>query len=284
MTKGRTPTEEISPSRLDAELAKLRVLQPMLSRSDALTYFLKFFPTATTTEINQTIDAATLPSEAVAKLSKPRRQTAEPLPTKPTPRQSRAKPKRTPPAAGPTRGVECGTCGKKVALTPKGKVQRHRARGQSAHACAGGGKTAPGWGKPSKANEQQVAIDRALAARAEEFRDLTGVPAGELAASDLEWIKSKGWQIRLVDATPTDVVTARRILLAATNGLVAPATAELVRGWYQQMKRRPELFDPKEKPTKWLDAAEGDPDKRLGKPPTPGKKVFYREVLVGKRN
>lgn len=285
VAKGQTPSNEGSAAtRLDAELAKLRTFQPTLTRSDALTYFLKFFPTATTAEINQAIDAAALPSEAVAKSSKPRRPANGPVRAKPAKSHSLAKSERTPATSRLAGGVECAVCGKKVALTPNGKVQRHRANGQSAHACIGGGRTAAGGVRPSKAKERPIAIDPAVAARAEQFRDRTGVPAGELAATDYEWLNSKGWQIRLTDAMPTDVVTARRILMAATNGHVAPGIAELVRGWYQHMKSRPELFDPKKKPTKWWGAAEGDPEKRLRRPRTPGKKVFYREVLVGKRN
>lgn len=120
--------------------------------------------------------------------------------------------------------------------------------------------------------------------RKAEFVDSTGVPKGELAPSDVEWIKGSGWLIPLARARPSDVVTARRILLAANNGLVADGTTRSVHTWYQQMKRRPDLFNPKKKPSRWLDVVEAAPGARESRLAAPKRKVYYREVLVAKRN
>lgn len=268
--------------RLRTELEKLRALQPDLTREQALTFFTKFHPNAEDVDVISCIDQMEFRTASTPRPPKANKSTrGNPPKSKPSQTTAKALSPRTPPARKqPSQTATCPRCGKSVGVSPKGKLKTHRAGG-GRHACVGGGKTVAKWAEEQTARQAQK---RDVSAREAEFMDNTGVAKGVLAPSDLEWVEGEGWLIPIGRAKPSDIVTARRVLLAATNGHVQSRTARLVQRWYQDMKRRPDLFDPRKKPRAWPDSAVGDPEKGLRKPTTPGKKVFYREVLVGKRN
>ena len=110
--------------------------------------------------------------------------------------------------------------------------------------------------------------------------------------SDFDWYSKKPLTIKPAQLTPADIKTAQRLVKATT---VDPKRYGYMR---QPLRRfidharanRPDLFT---RPQSMRTARRGpapiaaaaDPSKTLGKPRTePRRKVWYREILVGKRN
>lgn len=274
--------------RIHAELEKLRSLQPDLTRDQALTFFKRFHPSQVEADVLFCVDQADLarsPGPRTPKAERVRRQTDKPKSTPLPVPKAVSGPRPTKPAPQPeAQRPVCPSCGRDVDVSSSGKVKAHKTSRRGARACVGSGRPLPGWINSASAREARLAQEEATSAHKLKFVDQSGVPTGELAPSDLEWMDGEGWLTSIALAQPSDIVTARRVLLAASNGRVRPATVLLVQAWYQAMKKRPDLFDPRKSPQKWLEAVEGDPQKRLNKPATPGKSVYYREVLVGKRD
>lgn len=288
--------------RIRSDLEKLRAIQPNLTREHALTFFRKFHPAYSEAAVVECLDQVEFGSNVEQPHAETLDRSVAPkaVPSPPpigalgSPRTSQAAKR----ARGSRRGARadstnrkmqqktpsqpagkpiCPECGKPVQLAKGGRVRPHRGA-DGGHACLGAGRRAVSPNAPITVAEAAAESRRA------EFTDTTGVPQGELAPSDREWIDDSGWLIPLAHARPSDVVKARRILLAANNGLVPDGTARSVHRWYQDMKSRPDLFNPKKKPSRWLDVVEAVPEARESHPAAPKRNVYYREVLVAKRN
>jgi len=178
----------------------------------------------------------------------------------------------------------CLQCGRKVQVDMKtGRYEPH-ARESSRKSCRSAAASARELQAQLDAARRHQAEATRKKLRAAQFQDRSGVPIGTLSSSDESWLAARRYETPLREVTPADVVTARRVLAAARAGRVRQEIEGAVNNFYQRCKKRPDLFDPRLKPMERLVGAEGQPEKRLTNRRSPGKKVYFREVLVGKKN
>ena len=161
----------------------------------------------------------------------------------------------------------CSVCGTLTrASVATGRLHRHQQKG-AAERCPGSRRAVFNPGQPDKR------------------RDGTPNP------DDHAWFARRPLSIPAARLKPADIATAQRLLDAAgDNPRKYGFMREPLRGFLDYARAaRPDLFKRKQamrvrRPAAPI-APEANPAKKLNKPRTdPAKRIWYREVLVGKRN